>query len=317
MLEMNALLTRIHASVRGTMLRKGLIPIEPGLIANRQSFLTWHRRPQKVPIQTPIEGADFSNFGIVLQGPVLERWNFTLETLIGYSKLFPGARLVLSTWLGIPSKIIKEAEAHGVTVVCGSMPSNRGPSNFNLQLKSTRAGLEVLHEFGVAFAVKQRTDQRMYSSTALSYLAAMTNFYPSQDGRPRLFSTSLNSFIDREYGLSDMFQFSSLHEVIRYWDVDQVESEFELPEPLERSFSETYLTFKYLKDRAGSSQIPSWHEGLVGYLGVVDASSLDMLWPKYSRREFLWRRYPQLNGLQELNHSLWVSLLSRTLHNLP
>lgn len=298
--------------MRKALLHKGLIPLELGLIDPRQSFLTWHRRPLKMPFEPLRAGEDFSNFGIVLQGPVLERWGFTLETLIGYSKIFPGVRLVLSTWQGSPGAQIKEAESHGVTVISSVKPTNQGPSNFNLQLKTTKAGLEILREFGVEFAVKQRTDQRMYSNSALSYLSAVIKLAPSQDGRPRLFSTSLNSFFNRQYGLSDMFQFSSLQEVIKYWDVDEVESEFELPQPLERSFPETYLTFRYLQSRVGGPTVPLWQDALIDYLGVVDASSLDILWPKYSRREFLWRRYPHLDGLQELNHSLWVSLLRRT-----
>lgn len=38
--------------------------------------------------------------GIVMQGPIFVRDHFTLETIRIYGKLFPGAKVILSTWGG-------------------------------------------------------------------------------------------------------------------------------------------------------------------------------------------------------------------------
>lgn len=237
----------------------------------------------------------------------MKRWDFTAETLLSYSKMFPGAKLVLSTWSGdtIGSKWRGMLVEAGILVVKSSIPDYPGHSNFNLQLVSTRAGLEALGELGVQFALKQRTDQRIYSADALSYLATLLRLCPGADGLPRVFSSSLNSFLARPFGLSDMLQFSSFEEVSRYWDHSLATGPHLVPLEGKDNFNESFLAYSYALRRAGSPQKPDWHGSLRDFFGIVDHSTLDMLWPKYSRREFLWRRYVN-DELQELSHAQWV-----------
>ena len=297
--------------VRDKVPRSGL-PLELGLLPSRSSFLTWHRRPKLLDEAYSAGEGSYENFGIVVQGPVLRKHEFTFQTLLSYRRMFPGARVVLSTWesQGVTAQWRDTFGEAGIQLVESPQPQEKGHSNFNLQLKSSIAGLAALQEYGVEFAVKQRTDQRIYNKFALSYLEASLKLIKARDGNARLFSSSLNSFLGRPYGLSDMFQFSTLEEVTRYWSVPQAVGPHRYPNPGGHNFNESFLAFNYCASRTKSGTPPDWEEALSEFFGIVDHSTLDMYWPKYSRREYLWRRYAE-SELEELTHSRWLSIVAK------
>ncbi len=64
-------------------------------------YTTYHIRPIKTSgIKLESQEFDYSNFAIAMQGPLLLKNNFTLETLKLYKKYFQNALIILSTWEG-------------------------------------------------------------------------------------------------------------------------------------------------------------------------------------------------------------------------
>lgn len=303
-------LPKRYAKISAWMIRHELTPFDFELFRKPLNFFyTWHKRPVVVP--TPVGSQhDFRTFGVLVQGPVRKRRDFTYETLRGYSSMFPNATLVLSTWSDLGANEANKFRSLGVRVVLNQKPEEGGPANFNYQLRSTKAGLEEFDKTVTNFVLKQRTDQRIYSFNALTMLEKLTEIFPAADGGLRLVGSSLNTFADRDFGLSDMLHFSSLQEMKTLWGVGEVGSHFGTVCGREISTPEQFLTLSYLETRCPEFLDLSWKEALSQYLVIVDASSLDLLWPKYSRREHLWIRYSDEHSKREVSFAAWVSLLS-------
>ena len=75
---------------------------------------------------------------------------------------------------------------------------------------------------GATHVVKTRSDQRAYNPSLLSYLYNLLQVFPVNAGekiqKSRIIGTSLNTFKHRIYGLSDMFLFGEIDDLLLYWD---------------------------------------------------------------------------------------------------
>ncbi|WP_256011178.1 WavE lipopolysaccharide synthesis family protein [Desertivirga xinjiangensis] len=233
------------------------------------------------------------DFSILVQGPIVVKDNFTLETLKLYKYIYPQINIVLSTWREQPSEVVEQIKKLGVIVIENEKPEFPGLSNVNFQLTSTSNGIDYLvKNTNTKYLLKTRTDQRCNKSIDfLSYMRFLQQRFPVNSNlNERLIICSVNSFKRRLYGVTDMFMFGHIQDMKNYWCIPLDEKrkvEGVLPSELymKSEVAEGYLInrfFDYLNYR------PLWTEEdsnqfLSSYFNIIDKEQIDLYWFKYDR----------------------------------
>jgi hypothetical protein len=236
-------------------------------------------------------------FAIVLQGPLLEEDDFTIETIKLYRKLFPLAIIILSTW-----HINKNRQAIlsnlDVNYIENALPENPGIANINMQIQTTKSGLLLAKKLGAQFAIKTRTDQRIYHPSLYVYLLNLLNAYPltekSDVQKERLIGVSLGTFKFRMYGLSDMFLFGLIDDMLLYWNIpfdrriDTIEERRNSGKTW-REFAtwrvcETYLCTEFLHKIGFKTKftLEDSFNAFKKYFIVIDSQAIKLFWNKYT-----------------------------------
>lgn len=232
---------------------------------------------------------------IVMQGPIIEKNQFTLETLKIYRKRFPEVMLILSTWDHYSYEVFYEYNKIGVEVIKNKKPEYYGISNINLQIKSARQGVLRAKELGADYCLKTRTDQRIYQHDFLMFFLSLLKTFPiDQKLKPnaRIVSVSLNTYKYRLYGVTDMLNFGNVEDLVNFWDIDydfRTLKDMNLgPTVLDwgkARLCEIYLATEYLKKMG---HIPvytikdSW-QCIADYFIIIDRESINLFWLKYNR----------------------------------
>lgn len=287
-------------------------------------FETFHRRPKAGALGPSFEQPfDTSETAIVIQGPIELRSDFTLETIRHYRQAFPRSPLIVSTWESEPVDVLQVFEDIDVQIIVNSDIPNPGPSNVNRQITTTMAGIKAADAIGARWVWKTRTDQRAYSPFAIPlFQEAIRAFPPSQDCPTvgaRLLVPSHNTFRNRLYGASDQMQFGCVTDLERYWsgEIQATETDTEKP-PISGVIArdqapgspETLLNSRYLS-RSGWRLRNSAQDSLCALASVycvIDASSIDLFWPKYTRKEYRWRTYGGHSTFEEVSFAEWIAL---------
>src|SRR6185503_18530873 len=111
----------------------------------------------------------------------------------------------------------------GAMVVLSDKPEYAGYSNINNQIKSSIAGIFKAKELGVKYVMKTRTDQRIYGLNVVDYFINLIRIFPLKNinvQKERLIVPSLNTYLFRIYGISDMTMFGDIDDMILYWNAD-------------------------------------------------------------------------------------------------
>jgi hypothetical protein len=291
------------------------------LAPDAKNYFTWHKRPRTLGnFKSNPSGISHQDTAIVLQGDLNSSARFAIETVKLYKKIFPGIQIVISTWATARIDDIEALEQLGSVVVLNQFPKFPGPSNRNLQLVSSNAGLRTANEMGAKYLLKTRLDQRLYSPHALSLMKGLLDKFPLS-GPPtsqteRLVVMSNNTFISRIYGVSDFLTFGIAADVLAYWSqgsqpeapIDSSESNLDVSS---ETFPEVYFCNNFLKGTEWDCDWTQkdWELALKSRFIVVDGASLDFFWNKYSSREMLWRRYGQIPHLEEVTFGGWLELI--------
>lgn len=309
--------------VRARLLRNGLERLLAAWERMSGSWLTYHARPKRAEDCEIASDAASSlpSLAVVMQGPVLKRDDFTFETMRLYRRLFPGARLVLSTWKSEDATTLDRFRAVGIDVVTNDPPATPGQQNFNYQLVSSWAGLEHAAQAGAEYAIKTRTDQRVYGVNIHAMLMNMLRAFPLQSAgrqRSRIIGASTGTFVFRLYGMTDMFLFGHIDDMLLYWSAPL--SDARVPERKgPQSWRETsmdcicevYLATEFLKAVGHEPQWTledSWR-AFATHFAVVDGEDLDLAWPKYERfREYRRRSYTGQRIDRWLSFQEWLMM---------
>jgi hypothetical protein len=291
--------------------------------ADQKKFITYHCRPiRSVEIETRADNVkNTRKLAIVIQGPVLRDNDFTLETTKLYKKHFPRAIIILSTWEEESPETIKEFGDLGIEVILNEKPDYVGVSNINLQIVSSGSGVSRAHELGAKYAMKTRTDQRMYAPNAGEFLYNITETFPINcpKQKERIVGMSLNTFKYRLYGLSDMFTYGHIDDMLLYWNPDLDQRVMAMTDGIgdtPRKFSqlrlcEVYLATEFLAKIGREmrwSLKDSW-QVFADHFCVVDKEQLDLFWPKYNRLEYPQQTYTvSRNSKQELTFRDWLNI---------
>jgi hypothetical protein len=230
------------------------------------------------------------DFAIIMQGPVIKKAGFTFETLKLYRKVYPGIKIILSTWNNTDKAVLEEISKLNIHILTSELPDFPGDSNMNYQLKSTISGLQILDENKVKYVLKTRTDQRIFTaSDYLKFMAMTLESFPVKSAylKKRLIVSNLNMFRHRKYIVSDMFMFGTLSDMKLFWDIPFQEKE--MIEDKNKEFYENKLAEAYLIDYffRNTGFIPEKTlEDSDRFLGknfyILDKNVIDLYWYKYN-----------------------------------
>jgi hypothetical protein len=261
-------------------------------------------------------------FAIVIQGPYISNEDFTFETIKIYRNNFPDAILILSTW-PISTNIIDSLKRYDVHVIQNKIPVNPGISNINLQIVTSAAGVLLARKLDAQFVLKTRTDQRIYHPSLETYLSNLLKAFPLKDGLTkqvnRLVGISLGTFRYRLYGISDMFLYGHIDDMIRYWNIpldkrnDSTEERNKVGLNTWRTFStwrvcEIYLCTEFLKKIARNITytLEDSFQVFKDHFVVIDQAAIKLYWHKYTINT---DRYENMGFFDpELSFNDWLTL---------
>ena len=308
---------------RGQVLLRDLIE---GAEEDEKLFITYHSRPMN-SASVCTRGDEVSNqkrMGIVIQGPIISKNDFTLETVKIYKKHFNDALIILSTWEDENSAAVKLFEELDVSVILNEKPEYSGTSNINFQIVSSKNGIIKAQELGAEYALKTRTDQRIYAPNVADYLYNITKVFPVRGDykrqKKRIVGVSLNTFKYRLYGLSDMLIYGHIDDMLSYWNVNLDQRVFSDEEIRKGSTSlrnwalwrvcEVYLATEFLikVDRKLEWTLKDSWKAFADHFCIVDKEQLDLFWPKYNRFEYRWLDYTEKINFQEMNFREWLNI---------
>jgi hypothetical protein len=271
---------------------------------------------------------------ILMQGPLLDSENFTLGSIRLYRKIFPQAKIVLSTWSDEAPSLLEKMKAAGATIVLCQKPRKSGVLNFNLQRISTIEGLAEVKRLGAQFVLKTRTDQRVNSRYALSLLISLVKKFPPSAladlCKHRVFFLNVYSLANIPFHLSDMLNFGHVDDILRVWDVPQQDANIDRKH-YEKLFDkstvvadvvsrnptvpEIYIGRNYAEILYGPQCLENPYDSYIRLLkeavGIVDKSQIDLYWPKYSSYQEN-ADYLIPKNREELSFSKWLTLESGT-----
>lgn len=280
-------------------------------------------------------GTPMGEFAVVMQGPVCEKDQFSLETLRIYRKLMPTARLIVSTWEDEPATLLAPIRREGFEIVLSRKPEYPGILNVNMQLESARAGIRHAIASGASWVVKTRTDQRMLAPNLPAYLVALAKTFPVNGSWPqryRIFGLGMGTLKYGLYHLTDQSVFGWAEDMLQYWSPpdrkDKPRAEWPT-DPAQRfatvpvgelypqAAPESYFASKYLESigrRLDWTIADSW-AAFRDHFGVADLSSTDFYWIKNQSSTFLEddRRYRSIDNRLTLDFKEWLLLYSGAL----
>lgn len=187
-------------------------------------YIKYKKNIESLPTEWPNNTNQFSYYSIILQGPIKTEDKFTVETVYYYTRCYPGASIIVSTWVGSDTSAKAEVKKLGAFWVESQPPKSPGAGNINMQLTSSLAGVRKAKELGCKFSLKTRTDQRIYANDVLQYFRNLQEAFPSKD--PQIVSKRLiyiscrsASFRYLPFFLCDFVTFGEVDELIKLYNI--------------------------------------------------------------------------------------------------
>jgi hypothetical protein len=215
-----------------------------------------------------------------------------LKTVQLYRRTAPASSVIVSTWDSEERRQIAALEQAGAQVILNRRPPCAGPGNINLQIASTRAGIELACETGFQYILKTRTDTRIYATRFLDFLIGLCEAFPISPGyraRGRVLALDLVTRLFIPYHLSDILLFGHREDIHTYWQVPFSthraipDRRTNLGELWTASVPEIYLCQKYCHGAGFDTQmsLAGWWQSLADLFLVVDRHSIGHFWPKH------------------------------------
>ncbi len=281
------------------MFQKYLLPIFSYFFEkiNNRFFISFKIREMKsIDIKsTSVDFKEFDDVAIIMQGPIIIENNFTIETLKIYKSRYPKVKLILSTWDNSDKNLITKISDLGIIIVLNKKPDYFGISNINLQIETTKNGIFKANDLGCKYCLKTRTDQRIYKFDFIQYLFSILQVFKVKSNiglNSRLISISLNTYKYRLYGITDMFMFGDINDMIKYWSVEydnrlinDVCQGTILEDWAKARLCEVYLSTKFAEKinyKLDWTISNSW-KFFTDYFCIIDRESIDIFWLKYNR----------------------------------
>jgi hypothetical protein len=235
--------------------------------------------------------------GIVIQGPIVE--GNTMKFCQFIRLTYPEANIVLSTWEDEDvSKFIALTDEY-FQIIQSKKPEFPGPSNINMQIVSSRAGIEHLEKLGCSHILKTRTDIFLANAQFINYLV----WAHGKGMAHSIVFSSFNSFLFRLFSVSDQVMFGKTENIAKFWKIDLVKdgSSFTIPE--------VYLFSEYIKSFGFQPEenFESYLAALAEYSVIADHEQLGQTWNKgsFTALNYRWRGNNFPHPMSPLSYWLW------------
>jgi len=275
----------------------------------RRRFFTFHTRPMfgYESRYNGKENAWDSQCAIIIQGGLKRDNDFTLESVKLYHRHYPSATIILSTWKGEDVSGFEPFLGERFLILQSTKPSIPGPHNINMQIVSTKTGIDKAVEKGFLYVLKTRADQRLYGIETLRFMRNLLNFFPVKgqtSQKQRMVSTASGTSKVWAYHFSDLVMFGNALDMQKYWEVNLTETS-----SIKGFVPEQYLLTQYLAKTGW--EVKDTLDDFMGALGarciIVDNEAIDAYWPKYAA---IWREYRLKNYFSprlEINFKTWLN----------
>lgn len=279
------------------------------------SFITYQKRPKLAnDISFDIQENIYSEFAIILQGPIILEENFTIETIKIYKKHFPKATIIVSSWEDTNSDVINIITKLDVVFLSNKKPPFRGHQNINLQITSTLNGLIETRNLGIKYVAKTRTDQRLYDPYFLNAIVLLNSLKvtnPIYNLNNKLIVCSMNTLKYRPYGVSDMFMLGLTEDLLKYWNspideriINVIEKEPTIKQYAKYELTETYILANFLKRQniqLDFSLKQTWQVYQDIFL-ILNKASFNIYWFKYSSEKENRLSFYEEHIYKEIDH---------------
>lgn len=298
-------------------------------IGTKEAFVSYHLRNKKIDnlIDDSIKiRGKIEKVGIILQGPIQYEDNFTYETLKMYKKIYPNSEIILSIWKNEDKSKIEKIKEIGIVVIENEKPKSGGFINLNYQIVSTRNAIFKAKELECKYILKSRTDIRIYETGVDNFLISLLRVFPSQSltQNKRIIGIDINT---HRYGIgiSDIFQFGTIEEMEKMWDVELVNKNISREEYIKFEktstaidrfnfeFAECYLMKRYLLKNqiVLEPTLESYYKVLKENFVIIDSSIINMYWNKYLGDEYKgWKNYDKFISRSSMNFKDWLTIYS-------
>jgi hypothetical protein len=284
-------------------------------------YVTLHGRPcassdnRSIPDVAPVQSV-----AIVIQGPILGYRDFTLESVRLYLKIFPFAKIILSSWDDQLETTIAPFRDLGVEMVLLKKPDFAGLQNINLQIVSSAAGIIRAEQLACQYVVKTRSDIRIHAPDFFLHALDLISCFPLCDEASSLQSSRLVSVGEGgKYAfmlVPDRIMFGTVVDMKSYWcpplDFREVSPVFNsLVDVAEFGISESYLSksFCYSKGIALEFSLSFYWGILRDFFVFMDQTSADIYWCKHNRaREFRNLHYFGPSSFDSFGFKEWLRL---------
>jgi hypothetical protein len=231
--------------------------------------------------------------GILIQGPVND-CNFLFETIKIYKKIFPKSIILLSTWEDINKKDLNYLKKTKIKIILNKFTKDLEYPLCDYQIKSTYQGLVALKKMKINDVIKIRADARIYKNNLYDFLLNLQKNFCIKSKKiikKRIIVSSLLTHKFRLFGLSDLFLFGQIKDMLKYFNKTYYvqflkKNNFKKYPPLVNSTiidGETFFCFRFLKENKifFKWNMKSWCSILRDYFIVVDKEQIDLFWKKY------------------------------------
>ena len=284
-----------------------------------------------------------SDVAILMRGQVVKVNEFTKNSLKMYRLNYPNAPIFLSTWDScIDNNFRLFAEKYNIELIASKFEKPKtGYRNDNLQIFVNVKGLQEITKRNIRYSFTTRTDQRFYNNNLLMYLKNIHSNYPylnpenPQDKQiERLLAMSFDTFMFRLYGIGDMFFFGLSEDVLNYWNSKKDKRIFDMEDIKNKIYtrkteaklriSEVYFMTEFLKRNGHKLKwtIEDYFKVIKDRFIIIDSSSMDFFWPKYSFFEERFKDFEDIR-YKEITYADWLLIKNKQLNpsekiiNLP
>ena len=264
---------------------------------------------------------------IVMQGPVLHRGDLTLRICENIIINYPQVPIILSTW-DTDQKYIDKFKNLGVIVKICQYPIYPGIGNINLQISSTREGVNLADQLGNKFILKMRTDTWFSQPDFLLLLCEEYLQFGGDEIQGPIIVTCFNTSASIPFSVNDQINFGLSSQLKKFWNTPlDNRTILDLPyslkslDPTEISrnrLAEVWLVTHFLEQQNYnfSYNEQSYRNVLAEFFVVIDESTLGFIWFKSMLRDSRHMRQSRMKecNLACLTRSQWLKIF-RTRQN--
>lgn len=277
--------------------------------------------------ESPNKSLPLKDICIVMQGPLLYRGDLTLRICENIIKYYPQVPIILSTW-DADQRYLDKFKNLGVIVKICQYPMDPGIGNINLQITSTREGVNLADQLGSKFILKMRTDTWFSQPDFLSLLCEEYLQFGGDEIQGPIIVTCFNTSVSIPFSINDQINFGLSSQLKKFWNVPlDSRTIINLPyslkslDPIEISrnrLAEVWLVTHFLEQQKYnfSYDEQSYRNVLAEFFVVIDESTLGFIWFKSVLRDSRYMRQSRMKeyNLACLTRSQWLEIF-RTRQN--